>query len=198
MEQREKKNAEGVDENKNSPEVKNSEQTSEVDKEQSEVELLKGQINTLEEKIKKLENLAKVSNERYLALQRELEFLRERHRRELREKELYGVEKFAKALLEVMDNFERALKHMEGMEGCSEAYKGVRMIYEQMRRVLENHGVTEIVVDRFDHALCEAVSAVPVEGAEENAILEVVQKGYRLHDRVLRPAKVVVAIKKES
>ncbi len=163
-----------------------------------ELEELKKYVSTLEEKVKKLENLAKVSNERYISLQRELEFVRDRHRRELEEKTLYGIEKFAKDLLEVVDNFERALKHMEGMEGCGEALKGVEMIYSQLKRVLEKHGVVQIEVEKFDHSLCEAVGTVPTDEVEENTILEVVQKGYKLHDRVLRPAKVIVAVPKEE
>jgi len=162
------------------------------------VEELKKYISTLEEKVKKLENLAKVSNERYISLQRELEFVRDRHRRELEEKTLYGIEKFAKDLLEVVDNFERALKHMKGMEGCGEALKGVEMIYNQLKRVLEKHGVVQIEVEKFDHSLCEAVGTVPTDEVEENTILEVVQKGYKIHDKVLRPAKVIVAVPKEE
>ena len=163
-----------------------------------EVEELKSYIETLEGKVKKLEELAKRSNERYLALQRELEIVREQHRKEMEEKNRYGIEKFAKDLLEVLDNFERALQHMEKLEGCSEAYKGVEMIYNQMRRVFEKHGITEIEVQKFDHSLCEAVSTVPTKEVEENSIVEVVQKGYKLHDRVLRPAKVVVAVNPEE
>ncbi len=178
-------------------EKKNSPQSGE-NNEVKELEELKKYVSTLEEKVKKLENLAKVSNERYISLQRELEFVKERHRRELEEKTLYGIEKFAKDLLEVMDNFERALKHMEGLEGCSEAYKGVEMIYNQLKRVLEKHGVVQIEVEKFDHSLCEAVGTVPTDEVEENTILEVVQKGYKLHDRILRPAKVIVAVPKEE
>jgi molecular chaperone GrpE len=163
-----------------------------------ELEELKSYTKTLEEKVKKLEELAKVSNERFLNLQRELEFLKSRHRAELEEKSRYGIESFAKDLLEVLDNFERALKHMENLEGCKEAYTGVEMIYNQMRKIFEKHGITEISVEKFDHSLCEAVSTVPTDEVEENTILEVVQKGYKLHDRVLRPAKVVVAVKPEE
>ena len=165
---------------------------------QKELEELKSYVETLEGKVKKLEELAKRSNERYLSLQRELEIIRERHKREIEEKNRYGIEKFARDLLEVMDNFERALQHMKELEGCSEAYKGVEMIYNQMKRVFEKHGITEIVVEKFDHALCEAVSTLPTKDVEENTVVEVVQKGYKLHDRVLRPAKVVVAVNPEE
>jgi molecular chaperone GrpE len=165
---------------------------------QKEVEELKNYINQLEEKVKKLENLAKASNERYLNLQRELEFVKEKHKRELKEKDLYGVEKFAKDLLEILDNFERALKHMEALEGCKDALIGVEMIYKQLLKVFEKHGITPIEVEKFDHALCEAVGTVPTDEVEENTILEVVQRGYKLHDRVLRPAKVIVAVPKNQ
>ncbi len=169
-------------------------------KKQSEptTEELKNYIAQLEEKVKKLENLAKVSNENYLQLQKEVELLRTRHREEIQNQKKYGIEKLAKELLEVVDNFERALKHMSQMEGCKEAYIGVEMIYKQLLKVLENHGVKPIEVDKFDHNLCEAVATVPTDQVEENTILEVVQKGYMLHDKVLRPAKVVVAVGKEE
>ncbi|RTZ60752.1 MAG: nucleotide exchange factor GrpE [Gammaproteobacteria bacterium] len=164
----------------------------------NQVEELKKYISTLEEKVKKLENLAKVSNERYLNLQRELEFLKDKHRRELEELKRYCLEKFAKDLLEVADNLERAIEHLRNNEGCKETFAGIEMIYGQLRRVFEKHGITPIEVEKFDHALCEAVSTVQTDEVEENTILEVVQKGYKLHDRILRPAKVVVAVKKEE
>jgi len=192
----------GMEEKKQpgSGEEKNSELQKEQSREelQKELEHLKSYVETLEGKIKKLEELAKRSNERYMSLQKELEIVREQHRREIEEKNRYGIEKFAKDLLEVLDNFERALQHMEKIEGCSEAYKGVEMIYNQMRKIFEKHGITEIVVEKFDHSLCEAVSTVPTKDVEENTIVQVVQKGYKLHDKVIRPAKVIVAINPEE
>ncbi len=165
---------------------------------QKELEHLKKYVETLEGKVKKLEEIAKRSNERYISLQRELEIVREQHRKEIEEKNRYGIEKFAKDLLEVLDNFERALQHMEKIEGCSEAYKGVEMIYNQMKKVFEKHGITEIVVEKFDHSLCEAVSTVPTKDVEENTVVQIVQKGYKLHDKVIRPAKVIVAVNPEE
>jgi molecular chaperone GrpE len=159
---------------------------------------LKEQITALEEKVKKLEELAKAGNERYLNLRKELEFLKEKHRRELEELKRYCLEHFVKDLLEVADNFERALEHLRGNDRCKETLTGIEMIYNQLKRVLEKHGVTPIEVEKFDHALCEAVSTVPTDEVEENTIVQVVQKGYKLHDRVVRPAKVVVAIRKED
>ena len=159
---------------------------------------LKEQITALEEKVKKLEELAKAGNERYLNLRKELEFLKEKHRRELEELKRYCLENFVKDLLEVADNFERALEHIRGDDRCKETLAGIEMIYGQLKRVLEKHGITPIEVEKFDHALCEAVSTVQTDEVEENTILQVVQKGYKLHDRVLRPAKVVVAVKKET
>ena len=188
-------------EEKREPEKEEKETQQEQNREQNskkELEELKSYVETLEGKVKKLEELAKRSNERYLSLQRELEIIRERHKREIEEKDRYGIEKFARDLLEVMDNFERALQHMKELKGCSEAYKGIEMIYNQMKRVFEKHGITEIVVEKFDHSLCEAVSTLPTKDVEENTVVEVVQKGYKLHDRVLRPAKVVVAVNPEE
>jgi len=197
MEEKEKKTPPEENKNKESPRGENREETKGVG-EKNEVQQLKSYIATLEEKVKKLENLAKASNERYIALQKELEFVKNHHKKQLKEKNLYGIEKFAKDLLEVVDNFERALKHMEKLEGCKEAYTGVEMIYRQLLRVFEKYGIVPVEVEKFDHTLCEAVGTVPTDEVEENTILEVVQKGYKLHDRVLRPAKVIVAVPKNQ
>ena len=193
----EKRNKNPKQEKKN-PEENKKQKGQEQEKVNKEVQELKKYIASLEEKVKKLENLAKVSNERYISLTRELDFVKEKHRRELKEKELYGIERFAKDLLEVADNFERALKHMEQLQGCQEAKKGVEMIYSQLMRVFEKHGIVPIEVEKFDHSLCEAVGTVPTDEVEENTIIEVVQRGYKLRDRVLRPARVVVAVPKNQ
>ena len=199
MEEKEKRSPQGEQEKKEVPREESKEETRKAEeRNRVEVEELKSYIATLEEKVKKLENLAKASNERYIALQKELEFVKDHHRKQLKEKDLYGIEKFAKDLLEVVDNFERALKHMEKLEGCKEAYTGVEMIYRQLLRVFEKYGIVPVEVEKFDHALCEAVGTVPTDEVEENTILEVVQKGYKLHDRVLRPAKVIVAVPKNQ
>jgi molecular chaperone GrpE len=71
---------------------------------------------------------------------------------------------------------------------------GVRLVEKALRAALEREGLAEIPTDgEFDPHVHEALMARPDEGAEPGAVLEVVQRGYRLGDRVVRPAKVIVA-----
>lgn len=89
-------------------------------------------------------------------------------------------------LLEIIDNFERALKNKESKE---EFYKGVELILKQLKLTLEKEGVKEIKEDYFDFDKHEVIAT---ESGEENKILEEFQKGYMLHEKVIRTSKVKV------
>ena len=113
-------------------------------------------------------------------------------KRAAREREQYialANERFVKELLPVLDDLERALDH--GEEHSIE--EGVRLVYRSLATLLERHGVKEIdTAGAFDPHVHEALLAQPSE-AEEGSVIDVVQKGYMLGDRVVRPARVVVA-----
>ncbi len=155
-------------------------------------------IKELEEKLSRLENTARVINQRYVDLQRETEYLKERYRKDLEEARKYGHEKLALDLLEVVDNFERAFQY-EGndLEGFK---KGVELIYKELLRILEKHGIREIELlgKEFDPYLAEAVDREYTQDIPQNVVLRVERKGYWLHDKVLRPAKVVVSYYEEE
>lgn len=116
-------------------------------------------------------------------------------KRALREQEgLVGRanERLAKELLPVLDDLERALEAAEQHEGAK-LEEGVRLVHRALAEVLRKEGLAEIAtVGRFDPHVHEALLAQPSD-AEEGSVIEVLQKGYRLGDRVLRPARVVVA-----
>src|SRR5687767_10754608 len=103
----------------------------------------------------------------------------------------YALERFAEGLLPVMDSLEAALKTGD--------ISGVELTLKQLRSALEKSSIHEIDPkpgERFDphrHQAMAAVEAPPGEAREPNTIVSVMQKGYRLHDRVLRPALVTVA-----
>ncbi|HEX2110504.1 MAG TPA: nucleotide exchange factor GrpE [Gaiellaceae bacterium] len=104
----------------------------------------------------------------------------------------HGHERLMKALLPVLDDLERALdaasKHEE-----AKLEEGVGLVARELRSALEREGLAEIETDgRFDPHVHEALLAQPSE-REEGTVIEVVQKGYRLGDRVLRPARVVIS-----
>jgi molecular chaperone GrpE len=95
-------------------------------------------------------------------------------------------------LLPVVDNLERALESAESENGLAE---GVRLVLADLQGVLAREGVeaVEPAGERFDPTVHEALSTRPQDGAEPGVVLDVVQKGYRMNDTVIRPARVVVS-----
>jgi molecular chaperone GrpE len=101
-------------------------------------------------------------------------------------------ERLVKELLPVLDDLERALAAAEEHEEAK-LEEGVRLVHRALRDALRREGLAEIETNgRFDPHVHEALLSQPSE-AEEGSVLEVVQKGYRLGDHVIRPARVVVA-----
>ena len=106
-------------------------------------------------------------------------------------------ERLVKELLPIVDDLERALEAAEQHEEAK-LEEGVRLVQRQLASVLEREGLAEIPTDgKFDPHVHEALLSQPSE-AEEGTVIEVLQKGYRLGDRVLRPARVVVAAAQEG
>ena len=106
-------------------------------------------------------------------------------------------ERLVKELLPVLDDLERALAAAEQHEEAK-LEEGVRLVHAELASALEREGLAEIETDgRFDPHVHEALVSQPSE-AEEGSVLQVVQKGYRLGDRVVRPARVVVAAPAEA
>jgi molecular chaperone GrpE len=101
-------------------------------------------------------------------------------------------ERLVKELLPVLDDLERALNAAEEHEEAK-LEEGVRLVHRELKAALDREGLAEIETDgHFDPHVHEALLSQPSD-SEEGAVLEVLQKGYRLGDRVLRPARVVVA-----
>ncbi len=149
-------------------------------------------IAELEDKVKSLEEAAAKDKDRYLRLLAEFDNFR---KRSIQEKDAAAANASAKAALEiisVIDNFERAMD----AECSDENYKkGVEMIYNQFTDVIKKLGVEEIdaLGKPFDPNLHNAVSHTEDESFGENTVCQVYQKGYRLGDKVIRCAMVVVA-----
>src|SRR6266508_1636416 len=106
-------------------------------------------------------------------------------------------ERIVKELLPVLDDLERALEAAESHEEAK-LEEGVKLVHRQLEQLLEREGLAPVATDgKFDPHVHEALLTQP-SAAEEGAVIEVLQKGYRLGDRVLRPARVVVAGPKEE
>ena len=142
-----------------------------------------------EEDAKKAEE---AESERYRGLMAELQNFRKRVAREKSDIHAYANEKIVGDLLPVLDNFERALD-TEG--GDLEAYaKGMQLIFEQLKKALENAGLEEIKAmdETFDPNVHNAVMTESLEEKEDGTVTKVLQKGYKLKDKVIRPSMVAV------
>ncbi|MGX7152629.1 nucleotide exchange factor GrpE [Enterococcus sulfureus] len=119
---------------------------------------------------------------------------RNRNERELLQK--YRSQDLGKKVLPAIDNLERAMAAEVTDEQSQSLKKGVEMVLESLRHALKEEGIEEIPAkgEAFDPTLHQAVQTIPAtEDQEADTIVEVLQKGYRLHDRVLRPSMVIVA-----
>ncbi len=106
----------------------------------------------------------------------------------------YEREKILKSFLPTLDNFEHALQNAEGAEDVQAIVKGVRMVYDQVFDILKSHGVEciQALDEPFDPSRHEAMLRQSDPEKEDNQVLQEFQKGFMLHERVLRPSKVVV------
>ncbi|MFC4305559.1 nucleotide exchange factor GrpE [Cohnella boryungensis] len=142
-----------------------------------------------------LQRQAEDNQNRYLRAQADFDNFRRRTQKEKEELAQYASMKLITQLLPVLDNFERALlTGGEAAEGDSFA-KGVDMIYRQLTQVLDAEGLKrmEVVGQQFDPELHQAIMRVESDEHEEGTVIEAVQSGYVLKDKVIRPAMVKVS-----
>ncbi len=107
----------------------------------------------------------------------------------------YANESFAKDILAVMDSFENALASMESSEESSEVLEkmkeGINLTYEQLKKVLEKNHIKEVTCEgEFDPEVHQAIMQVESDAHEVGDVVQVMQKGYTIKDRILRPAMV--------
>lgn len=123
----------------------------------------------------------------------EFENYRKRAAREQADLVGRATERLVQQLLPVLDDLERALEAAAGHEEAK-LEEGVQLVQRALAEALKREGLVEIAADGpFDPHVHEALLSQPAEGAEPGTVLQVLQKGYRLGDRVLRPARVIVA-----
>ena len=132
--------------------------------------------------------------DKYLRLVAEFDNYRKRTDKEKKGLIALGGEDVIKSLLGVMDDIDRALVAMSQTDDIESVRKGIELIHQKLLDTLHGKGVQEIeaVGNEFDTDLHEAVAKLPVEDDKKGKIIDVVQKGYKLKDKVVRYAKVVV------
>lgn len=152
-----------------------------------------GRVQELEEYIA---NADKREQEIQLRARAEIENIRRRSEQDVEKAHKFALEKFAKELLNVVDNLERGLQTLAGADESVKALaEGVELTHKGLVATLANFGVAAVgnVGEPFDPELHQAISMQPAENVEPNHISTVLQKGYTLHGRVIRPAMVMVA-----
>jgi molecular chaperone GrpE len=152
-------------------------------------------IAELEAELAAAREEAKDAKERWVRERADAENLKKRTARERTDAVRFGTEGLVRDLLPVVDNLERAVQAARGGGDGAPLVEGVSLVLKALHDVLARHGVTRVEAEgtRFDPAHHEAVAHVESAEHEPNAVIQEHQPGYRLHDRLLRPAMVSVS-----
>jgi molecular chaperone GrpE len=152
------------------------------------------ELTALKTELELAKAVAKESNEQYMRLMAEFDNFRKRSRRETETLQEYASEKVLTAMLTVLDDFDRTLAVIEKTDNLSSIKDGIKMVTDKMHRVLEKEGLNLINAQHedFDSGLHEAIHSVEVPDEKKGKVLEEVEKGYRLKDKVIRYSKVIV------
>jgi molecular chaperone GrpE len=152
------------------------------------------ELERLAQALAESEERARSHWEQYLRAVAELENVRKRAARDIEAANRYGLEKFAAELLPVQDSLELALQNA-GRADARSLLEGQEATLKLLARALEKLGVTRIdpLGEPFDPARHEAMMTQESSTAEPNSVIQVVQPGYELNGRLLRPARVIVA-----
>ncbi len=183
--------AENVSENADSDKASEDEKNKKTAEEKSAHEHLEEEPSEVsqEEKIREY-------NEKYLRLYSEFDNYRKRTIKEKNELSRYANAQLMTDLLPVIDDFERAMQSLEESEINVAVKEGINLIFNKLLNVLEKQGLKAIDTKdaTFDTDFHEAVTKMPAENENmKGKIYDIIQKGYMMHDKVIRYAKVVVA-----
>ena len=159
-----------------------------IEPKEVDVEFLQGQLEKLQEQ-------SKVSLDKVVRAQAEMENLRKRAARDVENAHKYALEKFTNELLPIMDSLELGLSASVKAKNLDDLCKGMELTLEMFNTVMEKFGITMIEPkgEKFNPELHDAVSMQETNDSNSGIIIEVMQKGYTLNGRLIRPAMVVVA-----
>ena len=165
-----------------------AENSENIESKEVDVEFLQGQLEKLQEQ-------SKVSLDKVVRAQAEMENLRKRAARDVENAHKYALEKFINELLPIMDSLELGLSASVKAKNLDDLCKGMELTLEMFNTVMEKFGITMIEPkgEKFNPELHDAVSMQETNDSNSGIIIEVMQKGYTLNGRLIRPAMVVVA-----
>ncbi len=178
-------------------ELKDTIDNLEIDENQEETQENKeGEAKEEEKSVPTTEELLEAEKNKYLRLFAEFENYKKRTSKERIELFKTAGQEVMTVLLPVLDDFERALTHIEDDKEAEELRKGVLLIYQKMVKTLEQKGLTAIEVkagDVFDAEVHQAITQIPAPSDDlKGKIIDCVEKGYKLGDKIIRHPKVVV------
>ena len=150
---------------------------------------------TQSEENKKLQEAYDKLNQQYIRLAADFDNYRKRQEQERESLVKYGTETALKKMLEVLDNFERGQKALEGVEDSEKIKECFQLVHKQVWDTLSKLGLEEIkaVGEEFDPNFHEAVMQTPTTEHPEHTVINELQKGYKVGDKILRPSLVNVA-----
>jgi len=156
--------------------------------------------NDLEKKIEQAEAEAEAAHDRFLRVSAEFENYKKRTRREVDDFRKYANEALIKDLLTVVDNLERAVESSKETGDNKQLVEGVDLTLKEILKVFEKFNVKpiEALEKEFDPAVHQAVLQEACETHTDNTVIREFQRGYTIHERLLRPAMVVVSKAAES
>ena len=152
-------------------------------------------VEFLQVQLEKSQEQSKVSLDKVVRAQAEMENLRKRAARDVENAHKYALEKFTNELLPIMDSLELGLSASVKAKNLDDLRKGMELTLEMFNTVMEKFGITMIEPkgEKFNPELHDAVSMQETDDSNSGIIIEVMQKGYTLNGRLIRPAMVVVA-----
>lgn len=144
---------------------------------------------------KELQKKFDALNQQYIRLAADFDNYRKRQEHEREELLKFGTENALKKMLEVLDNFERGKKALENVDDCVKVKESFELVHKQVSDILAKLGLEEIETEgrEFDPNFHEAVMQTSTSDYPEHTIINELQKGYKVGDKVLRPALVNVA-----
>jgi molecular chaperone GrpE len=169
------------------PEANESQPVEEQEEGIEEQEAEESEVEELKRKLEEQEN-------RYLRLQADFDNSRRRAKLDLEAERKYRAQSLAEDILPALDNFDRALSVETDDEQTQSILKGMTMVYNQLVEALKKEGVEaiEAVGQPFDPYQHQAIMQVSDDSFDSNVVVEELQKGYKLKDRIIRPAMVKV------
>lgn len=163
-------------------------------KEQKEIKLLETKVSELEKSISSLQEEKKQTFEQLQRVSADYANYQKRTPKQISDSVAYEKEKFLKAILGSIDNFELALDNKDKSQDLDTFAQGIQMVHDEIMKTFDGLGLKAIdaVGHKFDPSQHEALMQQYEEGTKDNIILQQYQKGYTLNGKVIRPSKVIV------